>query len=164
MTFECFSNEKTTAGNCKSSAGNFKMTLLTTSNKFHWAINTPTYKLATLLISILKPLTSSECTVKNSFVFAEEIIEQDSETFTASLDVDSLFTNIPLEENNDICIGTFFGNTKGVEGLSKIKFKELLSLATKESHFIFNGKFYKQVDGVTIGSLLDSTLTNAFPP
>ena len=74
-----------------------------------------------------------------------------------------LFTNIPLEETNDICIGTFFGNTKGVEGLSKIKFKELLSLATKESHFTFNGKFYKQVDGVTIGSLLDLTLTNAFP-
>ena len=164
MTFECFSNEKTTAGNYKSSAGNFKMTLLTTSNKFHWAINTPTYKLATLLVPILKSLPSSECTVKDSFVFAEEIIEQDSETFTGSLDVDSLFINIPLEETNDICIGTFFGNTKGVEGLSKIKFKELLSLATKESHFTFNGKFYKQADGVTIGSFLDSTLTNAFPP
>ena len=26
-----------------------------------------------------------------------------------------------------------------VEGLSKIEFKELLSLATKESYFIFNG-------------------------
>ena len=42
--FECFWNEKTKMGNYKSSAknsktaGNFKMTQLTTSNKFHWAM------------------------------------------------------------------------------------------------------------------------------
>ena len=33
-----------------------------------------------------------------------------------------------------------------IVGLSKIEFKELLSLATKESYFIFDGKPYKQVD------------------
>ena len=37
-----------------------------------------------------------------------------------------------------------------------------LSLATKESYFIFYGKFYKQVDGVAMGSPLGPTLTNAF--
>ena len=57
-----------------------------------------------------------------------------------SLDVDSLFTNIPLEETIDICTNTLFENTEKVEGLSKIEFKELLSLATKESYFSFNGK------------------------
>ena len=62
------------------------------------AINTPTYKLAKFLVPILKSLTSNEYTVKDSFAFAEEIVEQDSEFFMGSLDVDSLFTNIPLEE------------------------------------------------------------------
>ena len=49
-----------------------------------------------------------------------------------------------------------------VEGLSKIEFKELLSLATKESYFVFNGQLYKQVDGVAMGSPLGPTLANAF--
>ena len=105
-----------------------------------WAIKTPTYKVAKFLAPVLKSLTRNEYTVKNSFAFAEEIVEQDSEFFMGSLDVDSLFTNIPLEETIDICTNTLFENTEKVEGLSKIEFKELLSLATKESYFSFNGK------------------------
>ena len=54
------------------------------------------------------------------------------------IDVDSLFTNIPLQETIDICTNTLFENTEKLEGLSKMKFKEFLSLATKESYFIFN--------------------------
>ena len=61
-------------------------------------INTPTYKLAKFLVPILKFLTRNEYTVKNSFAFAEGTVEQDSEFFMGSLDVDYLFTNIPLEE------------------------------------------------------------------
>ena len=110
------------------------------------AINTPTYKLAKFLVPILKSLTSNEYTVKDSFACAEEIVEQDSEFSMGSLDVDFLFTNIPLEESIDICANTLFENTEKVEALSKIEFKELLSLATKESYFIFNGKLYKMVD------------------
>ena len=49
-----------------------------------------------------------------------------------------------------------------IEGLSKTKFKKLLSLATKESYFIFNGKVYEQVDRVAMDSLLGLTLANAF--
>ena len=64
-----------------------------------------------------------------------------------SLDVSSLFTIIPLDETIDICANTLFINTEKVEVLSKIEFKELLSLATKESYFIFRGKLYEQVDG-----------------
>ena len=116
------------------------------------AINTPTYKSAKFLVPFLKSLTSNEYTVKNLLAFAKEIVEQDSEFFMGSLDVDSLFTNIPLEETIDICTNTLFENMEKVEGLSKIEFKELLSLATKESYFIFNGKLYKQVDGVAMGS------------
>ena len=94
--------------------------------------------------------------------FAEEVVEQDSEFFMGSLDIDSLFTNIPPEETIDISANTLFENTETVESLSKIEFKELLSLATKESYFIFNGKLYRQVDGVAIGSPLGPTMANAF--
>ena len=43
-----------------------------------------------------------------------------------SVDVNSLFTNIRLEENIDNCINTLFENTEKVEGLSKLESKELL--------------------------------------
>ena len=67
------------------------------------AINTPTYKLAKFLVPILKCLTSNEYTIKYSFVFTEKIIEQNSEYSMGSLDVDSIFTKIPLEEAINIC-------------------------------------------------------------
>ena len=47
------------------------------------------------------------------------------------LDVDSLFTNIPLEETIYICTDMLFENMEKVEGLSKTEFQELLSLATR---------------------------------
>ena len=40
------------------------------------ALNTPTYKLAKFLVPILKPLTTNEFTVKDSFHFANEIVDQ----------------------------------------------------------------------------------------
>ena len=79
-----------------------------------------------------------------------------------NLNVKSHFTNTPLENAIDICGKTLLGKTEKVEGLPKIEFNEPLFLATKESFFIFNGKLYKQVDGVAVGSLLGPTLANAF--
>ena len=126
------------------------------------ALNTPTYKLAKFLVPILKPLKTNEFAVKDSFHFAEKIADQQHHLFMGSLDVDSLFTNIPLEEAIGICTNELFKESETVEGLSKTEFKELLSLATKDSHFIFDGTLYKQIDGVAMGSPLDPTLTNAF--
>ena len=76
------------------------------------------------------------------------------------MDFDSLFTNIPLEETIDFRANALFENTERAEGFSKIEFKELLFLDTKESYFIFNGNLYKQVDGVAMGSPLAPTLAN----
>ena len=76
----------------------------------------------------------------------------------ASLDVDSLFTNIPLDETINICTESIFNESDTVEGLNKSEFKELLSLATKESYFIFNELLYKQIDVVAMGSPLDQLL------
>ena len=79
-----------------------------------------------------------------------------------SLDVDSLFTNIHLEETIEICTNQLFKGSETVEGLNKTEFKELLSLATKDSHFIFDGALYKQIDGVAMGSPLGPTFANNF--
>ena len=81
------------------------------------AIDTPSYKLAKFLVSILKSLTSNVYTIKDSFAFAKEIGTQDSEFFMETLDVYSILTNIPLDLTIDICTNTLFENTKKVEGL-----------------------------------------------
>ena len=123
------------------------------------ALQTPTYN---LLFSILDPLTKNEYTVKDSFHFAEDICEQDPSLSMGRLDVDSLFTNIPLDETIDICINQLFQNTDTVEGFTKSELKQLLCLATKESYFIFNGLLYKRTDGVAMRSHLGPSLANAF--
>ena len=126
------------------------------------ALQTPTYNLAKFLVPILNPLTKNEYAVKDSFQFAEEICEQDLTLTMGSLDVDSLFTNIPLDETIDICINQLFENTDTIEGFKKSELKQLLCFATKESYFIFNGLLYKQIDGVAMGSPLAPSLANAF--
>ena len=70
-------------------------------------------------------------------VFAEEIVHLDSKLLIGSLDVDSLFTNIPLEETINICTNLLYNNEDVIEGINKSEFKNLLSLCTQESHFIF---------------------------
>ena len=68
------------------------------------AINTPGYNLATFLIPMLEPLPHNEFTIKDSFSFAKEITRYDSSLYMASLDVESLFTNIPLNETINNCV------------------------------------------------------------
>ena len=104
-------------------------------------------------------ITSNEFTVKDTFCFAKEIVEQDSSLVMGSLDVDSLFTNILLDKTIDIY---YYSKQDVIEGIKKDEFSNLLSLATKESYFIFNEVLYKQEDGVAMGSPLGPTLANAF--
>ena len=74
------------------------------------AIKNPSDYIAKHLVPILEPIKTNKFTIKNSFKFAREIIEQDSRLFMASLDVESLFTNIPLEETINIFCDTLFDN------------------------------------------------------
>ena len=80
----------------------------------------------------------------------------------ASFDIDSLFTNLPLDETIDICVSKLFGKKHKFKGFSRQQFKKLLSLAVKNSFFLFNGTYYEQVDGVAMGSPLGPTLANIF--
>ena len=67
-------------------------------------MNTPTYLLAKYLNPILSPLTTNEFTVKNFFDFAKEVVNHDHNLYMAGLDVESLFTDIPLEETiKELC-------------------------------------------------------------
>ena len=104
----------------------------------------------------------NEYTLKDSFEFAKDIINQNLGCFMASLDVDSLFTNVPLDETIKICIDELFKSEMTVCGLNRKEMFEMLSLTLKESIILFDKKYYSQIDGVAMGSPLGPTLTNIF--
>ena len=126
------------------------------------AIKTPSYNIAKHLVPILEPIKTNKFTIKYSFEFAKEVIEQDSGLFRASLGVESLFTNIPLEETINISCDSLFGNEAKINNFSTDNFKKLLRMALQNNFFNFDGKIYKQTDGVAMGSPLDPNLANAF--
>ena len=72
------------------------------------AIGTPTYKLSKCFVPLLTPLTLNEYRIKDSFSFAEELLNYDSNLIMASFDVESLFNNIPLQETIDLCVKLLF--------------------------------------------------------
>ena len=124
------------------------------------AIGTLTYKLAKFLVPILESLTTNEYTIKDSFTFAEELQSFDSKLVMASFDIESLFTNIPLQETIDLCVENLFQDRTHVDNLSKDSFRELLTKTMPESLILFDQQFYKQHDGVALGSSLGPTLAN----
>ena len=126
------------------------------------ARRTPTYKLAKFCGQLFKPLTNNEYTVKDSFSFAKEILEFDASLFMASFDVKSLFTSIPVTETLNFCVQSLYRNQTRVGNLTKNSFYNLHKITMFEWFFIFNGKFYEQCDGVTMGSPLGPTLANVF--
>ena len=71
---------------------------------------------------VLEPLTKNKYTSKDSFNFATEVVEQDSSKFMGSVDIDSLYTNIPFEELIEIRTNNLFKNSNIVDGLKKVNF------------------------------------------
>ena len=71
------------------------------------AIKTPSYNVAKHLALMLEPITTNKFTIKKIFEFAKAVIEQDSGLLMASLNVESFFTNIPLEKTINISCNSF---------------------------------------------------------
>ena len=82
----------------------------------------------------------------------------------ASFDVESLLTNIPLQEKIDLClcVQKLFEDKKYIHGLSNDSFREMLTVTVTESFTLFDNEYYRQHDGVVMGSPLGATFVNIF--
>ena len=123
-------------------------------------IGAPMYKIAKFLLSFVQP--SNEYTVKDTFHFVSLLDGKDHRLVMGSLDVESLFTNIPLDETINLVTEKVYEKKRKVNGISKQDFKKLLEMSTAGTVFYFNGKYYRQKDGVAMGSPLGPALANAF--
>ena len=104
------------------------------------AIKTPSYNIAKHLVPILEPITTNKFTIKNSFEFAKEVIEQNSGLFMASLDVESLFTNIPLKETINISFDILFVNEAKINNFSRNDFEKFLRMVLQTTSSILTVK------------------------
>ena len=126
------------------------------------SVNTYNYRLAQYLCTLLQPHLPDTYTISHSFSFVQELNSVDiSGKFMVSFDVESLFTNIPLKESIDLAVSYIAEGNPNLK-LSITELTKLFSIATSQTHFLFNGKVYDQVDGVAMGSPLAPVLANLF--
>ena len=71
----------------------------------------------------------------------------------------SLFTNIPLQDTIDTAINLVFNHNANLNVTQK-EIKYFFLFTASQIYFIFNSKFYNQIDGVAMGSPLSSVLAN----
>ena len=71
------------------------------------AIGTHIYKLAKFVVPLLEPLTYNQYTIKDLFLFCEELKHFNTNLIMTFLDVESLFTNISLQETIDFVFKSY---------------------------------------------------------
>ena len=129
------------------------------------AVTCHNYKLAKFLAPLLSPLAASEYTVSDVFSFCKEIQHRVdlNRKLMISLDIESLFTNVPVAETIDIILSKLFTSDSCIyHGFNRKDFQTLLQLAVADSYFSFNNKLYKQTEGMSMGSPLGPLFANIF--
>ena len=101
------------------------------------SVNTYNCNLASFLVTVLKPISTNQFTIKDSFTFVDWVKthKHNNETM-CSFDVCSLFTKLY--------------SLPDPPTLPRTVLKDLLEFATKKSHFIFDRQYYDQIDGVAM--------------
>ena len=79
-----------------------------------------------------------------------------------SFDVKCLFTNVPLDRTIQLVLKRIYKNHELSTNINKQEVKEMLILCTKNVHFTFNEKVYKQTDSVAMRSPLGPVLADIF--
>ena len=127
-------------------------------------VPTPTYNLAKQLNKILTPFIPKRFCIESSMQFLESIKNTPSNTEIASIDVESLFTNVPVDETIQLILERVYGDTETPSlKIPRPALKSLLELCTKKAPFTSHrGDLYTQIDGVAMGSPLGVLFANFY--
>ena len=127
-------------------------------------VTTSTYNLAKTINKILTPYIPSKYMLKSTNDLIDILQTTHCEGITASLDVESLFTNVPIDPTIEIILELAYNHPNlPPPQIPKTLLKQFLALCTKELPFRApDGKLYRQVEGVAMGSPLGPLFANFY--
>ena len=129
------------------------------------AYGTYNFNLGKLILPMISQLAINQYTVKNSYDFTESInqVNNADKVFMCSLDITSLYTNIPVNETIEIILNRLFINeTILYKNFTRSDFKKLLTVALNDTYFKFNGEIFKQTEGLAMGGSCSPIIANIF--
>ena len=127
-------------------------------------VNSPQHKLAKWLAEMINLVRDAigKYTLKDSYQMCQlmnDLNIKNEHLFT--MDVNSLFTNVPLSETIDVICNTINKYDLDIP-LPNSELSRLLLLRTSNIKFKFLGQGYRQIDGVAMGSPLGPILADIF--
>ena len=106
-----------------------------------------------------------ECNIDSSTKLISDLlpdIELDEESELISFDVTSLYTNVPLNEAIQYCMELLYSGRCHKPPVDRQTFIELVSLCSCNVVLLTNDGFYRQVDGLAMGSPPAPQLANGW--
>lgn len=125
-------------------------------------IGSPTYRLAKYCSqSLTQVVGKTQYHTKDSWSFAESIrgLRLPENHKLISLDVTSLFTNVPIELALQ-CIEDRWNEIEPHTLLPKDEFCKGVRLCLESTYFVHRGQFFKQIEGVAMGSPISPIVAN----
>ena len=115
----------------------------------------PTERISAFVDTLLHPISISQTSYlkdTTDFINFIEKTKVNKQTFLVSMDVTSLYTNIPQEEGIATVCRAYENFYRNNPPIPTQYLKEMLSLILKENSFQFNGKNYLQIHGTAMGT------------
>jgi hypothetical protein len=128
-------------------------------------VSTVTYDTAKWLNSIITPFMPKTHMVESTFEFIQIAKTIENPKLLASLDVESLFTNVPVLETVNIILENVYNHPDlpPPRQISKVIMKKLLIICTTKTPFRSpDGQLYQQINGVSMGTPLGPTFANYY--
>ena len=129
--------------------------------------NAVSYETAKQLARILKPLVGkSSYNVQNTSDFVQQLrnIQLQQQECIISYDVKALFTSVPIEPAIEI-IKKQLEDDKELQQRTSMTVNHiicLLEFCLKNTYFIFQGRYYEQVEGAAMGSPISPIVANLY--
>lgn len=126
-------------------------------------IPAPTYTIAKEINKIIEPYLPTKYILKSTDELLDLIRVQQPQGILASLDVESLYTNVPIQETIEIILNHVYSTDTAPPKIQRSTLKQLLEICTQEAPFKhIDGSFYQQIDGIAMGSPLGCIFANFY--
>ena len=125
----------------------------------------PTERLSSFVDTLLQPISKAQASYlkdTTDFINFIENTKVKKRTFLVSMDVTSLYTNIPHEEGIATVCRAYDEFHRNNPPIPTKYLRQMLTLILKENSFRFNGKDYLQIHGTAMGTKMAVAFANIF--